>query len=305
MQAPPYLQLGDTVLLIAPSRSVTPHDVKDFSDWVSKNGWNLILSPNLFAVQNQFAGTDHQRATDFIWAISHPTAKAIFTARGGYGCLRTLEAAKSLIGSPYDWLNVIIPKWLVGFSDVTMLHLFLQKHAIPSVHGPVANQWLVRHPWAELNQRVLLSVLSGETQKLSLKDNPSHNLRAFSGELVGGNLSLLYASLGTDLEPITQDKVLLIEDVDEYLYHIDRMVLACKNVGLFNGIMALLVGSMADMRDNSMPFGKSAREIILDLLGDMSFPILFDVPFGHNQENHSVKLGCNVNFDGENFLDIQ
>jgi muramoyltetrapeptide carboxypeptidase len=119
----------------------------------------------------------------------------------------------------------------------------------------------------------------------------------FNGELIGGNLSLLYASLGTDLQPITDGKVLLIEDLDEYLYHVDRMLMACKNAGLFHNIKALLVGSMIDMNDNAVPFGKTVKEMIIELLGEANFPVVFDVPMGHDKQNYAVKLGAVCNFD--------
>jgi muramoyltetrapeptide carboxypeptidase len=137
---------------------------------------------------------------------------------------------------------------------------------------------------------------------MSLIHSQVVHLKSFTGQLVGGNLSLIYASLGTPLQPIATNKVLLIEDLDEYLYHIDRMIRSCKNAGLFQDIKALLVGSMIDMKDNAVPFGKSPKEIILEALGDKGFPILFDVEIGHDQRNHSVKLGCDITFDCSNLI---
>jgi len=297
MQVPQYLQKGDTVLLVAPARNVNQGDLREFEAWINGQGWILELAPNLFSVDNQFAGTDEQRANDLIWALSHPTAKAIFTARGGYGSVRTLEAMKKKLGDLDCWLQTQHPKWFVGFSDVTTIHLWLQKNNWVSIHGPVATQWSLQHESSEKNQLQLSNALNGSSLLFEIDRVNVYHQATFNGELIGGNLSLLYASLGTDLQPITDGKVLLIEDLDEYLYHVDRMLMACKNAGLFNNIQALLVGSMIDMNDNAVPFGKTVKEMILDLLGEANFPVVFDVPMGHDKQNYAVKLGAVCNFD--------
>ena len=297
MQVPQYLQKGDTVLLVAPARNVNEGDLREFEAWVIEQGWMLEVAPNLFSVDNQFAGNDEQRASDLIWALSHPTAKAIFTARGGYGSVRTLAAMKKKLGDLDYWLQMQHPKWFVGFSDVTTIHLWLQKNNWVSIHGPVATQWSLQHESSEKNHRQLANALIGNPLLCELNEAHVYKPAAFNGELIGGNLSLLYASLGTDLQPVTDDKVLLIEDLDEYLYHIDRMLMAFKNAGLFNNIKALLVGSMIDMNDNSVPFGKTVKEMILEILDEANYPIVFDVPMGHDKQNYAVKLGAVCNFD--------
>lgn len=297
MNNPPYLGLGDTVVLIAPARSVSREDIQLFREWVESQGWCLECAPNLFAVQDQFAGNDFQRGSDLKWALSHPTAKAIFTARGGYGSARTLKALSSIVGSTDTWIQQQSPKWLVGFSDITTLHLWLQNNHWASIHGPVATQWGLKHGWVEQNIGDLASLLKGNEWLLNVHERQVVNPASFKGELVGGNLSLLYAALGTPLQPDTANKVLLIEDLDEYLYHIDRMIRSCDNAGLFSNLSALIVGSMTDMKDNQIPFGKSCKDIICEALSDYGFPILFDVEIGHDERNHAVKLGCDITFD--------
>ncbi len=297
MRIPAYLKPGDTVVLIAPARSVIETDIVSFQNWVAEQGWRLELSPYLFAVQNQFAGEDELRAKDLAWALSHPTAKAVFTARGGYGAMRTLEALEHHVGSVNHWLIQQHPKWFVGFSDMTTIHLWLNGQDWCSIHGPVASQWAQQHPWVNENNTDLYHALCGNELSLKVDSANVVNEQVFSGELLGGNLSLIYAALGTENQPKTAGKVLLIEDLDEYLYHIDRMIRSCKYAGVFHEIKALLVGSMIDMKDNAIPFGKAPREIILDALGGMGFPILFDVEIGHDKRNHAVKLGCDITFD--------
>jgi muramoyltetrapeptide carboxypeptidase len=300
---PAYLIPGDTVLLIAPSRSVSESDVAAFSRWVSGQGWRLEYAPNLFEVEHQFAGSDQHRAEDLIWAITHPTAKAIFTARGGYGCVRTVSKAEELcdamvgMSSLIELLKQSPAKWLVGFSDITWLHLLFAKANFQSIHGPVATQWNLTHGHIDQNISHLAKTLMGDIVSLDLSNSDVVRSKPFAGELVGGNLSLLYASLGTSVQPNTAGKVLFIEDLDEYYYHIDRMLFSLKLAGLFDGIQGLLVGSMIDMNDNSVPFGRSVKTMITELLACYDFPIIFDVPVGHDEENISIKLGADCNFE--------
>ena len=300
---PAYLIPGDTILLIAPSRSVSESDVAAFSRWVSAQGWLLEYAPNLFEVEHQFAGSDQHRAEDVIWAITHPTAKAIFTARGGYGCVRTVSKAEELcdtigeISSLFELLKQSPAKWLVGFSDITWLHLLFAKANFQSIHGPVATQWNLTHGHIDQNISHLAKTLMGDIVSLDLSNSDVVRSKPFAGELVGGNLSLLYASLGTSAQPNTAGKVLFIEDLDEYYYHIDRMLFSLKLAGLFDGIQGLLVGSMIDMNDNTVPFGRSVKTMITELLADCDFPIVFDVPVGHDEENISIKLGADCNFE--------
>jgi len=300
---PAYLIPGDTVLLIAPSRSVSESDVAAFSRWVSAQGWLLEYAPNLFEVEHQFAGSDQHRAEDLIWAITHPTAKAIFTARGGYGCVRTVSKAEELcdamvgISSLIELLKQSPAKWLVGFSDITWLHLLFAKANFQSIHGPVATQWNLTHGHIDQNISHLAKTLVGDIVSFDLSNSDVVRSKPFAGELVGGNLSLLYASLGTSVQSNTAGKVLFIEDLDEYYYHIDRMLFSLKLAGLFDGIQGLLVGSMIDMNDNSVPFGRSVKTMITELLSGYDFPIIFDVPVGHDEENISIKLGADCNFE--------
>jgi len=283
--------------------------VAAFSRWVSAQGWRLEYAPNLFDVEHQFAGSDQHRAEDLIWAITHPTAKAIFTARGGYGCVRTVSKAEELcdamvgISSLIELLKQSPAKWLVGFSDITWLHLLFAKANFQSIHGPVATQWNLTHGHIDQNISHLAKTLVGDIVSLDLSNSDVVRSKPFAGELVGGNLSLLYASLGTSVQPNTAGKVLFIEDLDEYFYHVDRMLFSLKLAGLFDGIQGLLVGSMIDMNDNSVPFGRSVKTMITELLACYDFPIIFDVPVGHDEENISIKLGADCNF--ENSILIQ
>jgi muramoyltetrapeptide carboxypeptidase len=201
------------------------------------------------------------------------------------------------ISSLIELLKQSPAKWLVGFSDITWLHLLFAKANFQSIHGPVATQWNLTHGHIDQNISHLAKTLMGDIVSLDLSNSDVVRSKPFAGELVGGNLSLLYASLGTSVQPNTAGKVLFIEDLDEYFYHIDRMLFSLKLAGLFDGIQGLLVGSMIDMNDNSVPFGRSVKTMITELLACYDFPIIFDVPVGHDEENISIKLGADCNFE--------
>lgn len=296
MIVPEYLKPGDSVAIIAPARSIKPNEIKNFKAWAQSCGWNVLLSPNLFGEHHQFSGTVQERSADILWALNEPTVKAVFCARGGYGCTQLIETIQE-----FDFLSQ--PKWWVGFSDITTLHLHFQYVGIASLHGPMVMQFNLENPYHELNQRHLFNAISGRSNHFGLRNFDISNSCSFEGQLVGGNLSLLYAHSGV-VKKDFEGKVLFIEDLDEYLYHIDRMICSLKLGGTFKGIRALILGSMIDMKDHSIPFGKNVKEIILEHLGNEGFPIIFDFPAGHDQQNIALKLGMNCTFDGHTFSQL-
>ncbi len=340
---PPYLQKGDCVVLISPARCVDKKDLLSFEKWVTDQGWVLEYGSYVFGKSNQFSSNDTQRAQDFVWAIEHKKAKAIFCAKGGYGSIRTLEALETLYSQKNHSGNLLVsdnladastleissmatstqkniqydsnpiqvnwglafqkilsdanPKWLVGFSDISTLHLALQKGNWASIHGPLASQWASGNAGIIAGAEQLSKVLTGESVKIDLGNCTSIRNHSFEGEIVGGNLSLIYASLGTPLQPKCRGKVLFIEDIDEYLYHVDRMLRALKLAGLFEGLQGLIIGSMIDMKDNIVPFGYTVSQMVCEILAEYDFPILFDAPMGHGQQNCAIKFGVNCTFD--------
>jgi muramoyltetrapeptide carboxypeptidase len=296
MIIPPYLQKGDTIAVVAPARFIEPKEIKSFEAWAKKCGWRVISAPNAFGKHHQFSGTIEERVNDIKWALENEEVKAVFSARGGYGCTQLLEHIQA-----FDFLSS--PKWWVGFSDITTLHLTFQNQGLASIHGPMVMQFNLSNPHHELNQRHLFNALSGISNHFGLRNYDSVNLASFEGQIVGGNLSLLFAHSGVAKQNFG-GKVLFIEDLDEYLYHIDRMICSLKLGGTFTGLKALIVGSMIDMRDNTIPFGKNVKEIILEHLENEGFPIIFDFPAGHDQQNIALKLGMNCTFDGHTFSQI-
>jgi len=296
MIIPPYLKKGDTIAIIAPARFIEPKEIKSFESWANHCGWKVLTAPNTFGKFHQFSGTVDERVNDIKWALENPEVKAVFCARGGYGCTQ-------LIGKIEKFDFITKPKWWIGFSDITTLHLTLQNQGLPSIHGPMVMQFNLNHEHHELNQRHLYNALSGIANHFGLRNYEMVNAVPFEGQIIGGNLSLLFAHSGISKQNFIE-KVLFIEDLDEYLYHIDRMICSLKLGGTFSGLKALIVGSMIDMKDNTIPFGKNVKEIILEHLENEGFPIIFDFPAGHDQQNIALKLGMNCTFDGHTFSQI-
>lgn len=189
-------------------------------------------------------------------------------------------------------------KILAGYSDITTLHLALQARGMASIHSPMAINFLNPDENGIQNIESFEKILLTGKFHLDLSSNEIINPGPFSGDLVGGNLSLLFASLGTPEQPNTDEKVLFFEDLDEYFYHIDRMIVSMKRAGIFSNIKGLLVGGMDKMNDNAIAFGQTAQEIICHHTQEFGFPIVFDFPAGHGSKNFSFKLGANITFDG-------
>lgn len=280
MQTPQYLKQGDTVLIIATARKISKEELKFAITFFESNGLHVELGPNIFEIKNQYAGTDEQRISDLQWALNHTKAKAIVIARGGYGTVKLIE----YIDFTEFKQN---PKWIVGYSDVTVLHNAINKLGIESLHATMPINFKKN---TEATQS-LLNALLGNYININAEYHHSNKIGNVTAEVVGGNLSLLYALAGTPYDIDTTDKILFIEDLDEYLYHIDRMMMQLKLSGKLKNLKGLIVGGMSDMKDNAIPFGKLPDEIILDAVKKYNYPVCFDFPAGHIDENMALYLG--------------
>ncbi len=282
MLKPPPLRSGDKVAIIATARSITKESLKPAIDLLKS--WELtpVLGSSIGLKQHQFAGSDAERAADFQQQINDPSIKAIWCAKGGYGSIRILDLI--------DFSGLKIqPKWLIGYSDVTVIHLHLQCLGIPSLHAQMASaiETRSRSTSAQLN-----SVLFGDRHQIEYaSQHPNQVNGEIEGELIGGNLSVLYSAIGSCSMPSFKNKILFLEDLDEYLYHIDRMMQNLKRSGLLNQISGLIVGGMTHMNDNDTPFGKTAEEIIYELVKDLNIPLAFNFPAGHVETNLPLILG--------------
>ena len=285
MIIPPYLTEGDTVALAAPARKISKSEILPAENWLKKNGFNVFYDDRLFAEDHQFAGNDTLRAEYFQDLLDNNDVKAIWCARGGYGSARIIDNLDFTRFQQH-------PKWICGYSDITVFHNQLQQNLqTATIHATMPINVTDKNTQSPVLQS-FLQALTGQTLTYELEIHPLARTAPFSGILTGGNLSMLYSLIGSPSDIDTHGKVLLIEDLDEYLYHIDRMVLNLKRSEKFSGINALLVGHLSDMHDNTVPFGKTAEEIVADQCRDLDFPLIYNVPAGHLPDNRALRLGC-------------
>lgn len=286
MLAPPFLKNGDTIGLVSTARKTAKEELEPAIQCLSNQGYKIVLAPNLFEEYHQFAGTDEQRTSDFQWLIHNPEIKAILCVRGGYGTVRIID---NIDFSPL----LTHPKWICGYSDVTVLHSHLNNFGVQTLHCTMP----VNFPSdGSLNDSVksMLNFLEGKPQPYSIKNHALNRIGETNGELVGGNLSILYSLQGSESEINTDGKILFIEDLDEYLYHIDRMMMNLKRSGKLSKLAGLIVGGMSEMHDNTVLFGKTGEEIILEAVNEYNYPVSFGFKSGHIDPNMALLLGCNV-----------
>jgi muramoyltetrapeptide carboxypeptidase len=283
MVLPSYLKKGDAVAIIATARKVSKEEIQPAVAFFESYGLSVVLGKNLFESSNQYAGTDAQRTEDLQWALNDKTIKAIIIARGGYGSVRTIEQIDFTEFKKH-------PKWMVGYSDVTVLHNAIHKIGVATLHATMPLNFTKN----EEATKSMINALFGNVTKIETEENYSNISGTAKGELVGGNLSLIYSLSGTPFDIDTTNKILFIEDLDEYLYHIDRMMMQLKLSGKLKGLKGLIVGGMTDMKDNAIPFGKFPEDIILDAVKAYNYPVCFDFPAGHIDRNLAIYFGREV-----------
>ncbi|MFV0267564.1 MAG: LD-carboxypeptidase, partial [Draconibacterium sp.] len=275
---------GDKIRIVSPAGKIAEQYVLPAVEWFRQQGFRVELGANVFARHYQFAGTDQQRLYDLQQALDDPDCKAIICSRGGYGSLRLVNRLK---------LSAFMkqPKWLVGFSDITVLHSMLQYYRIPSIHGAMPRFFFTGNGLPNENLNSLMQLLMGNGPGYVIKPHEMDRNGSASGELIGGNLSLIASLMGTPYEAVTRGKILFLEEIDEYLYHTDRMLQQLKLSGKLDQLAGLVIGSFTNMKDNEEPFGKDIPEIVLDAVGDFSYPVCFGFPAGHDQLNLALAFG--------------
>ncbi|MCF8345769.1 MAG: LD-carboxypeptidase [Bacteroidales bacterium] len=280
---PQYLHHGDTVGIIAPARSIREEEILPFTGLLEERGLNVVGAPHLFGMHHQFSGTVEQRLTDLHAMFTDPSVKAIFAARGGYGTAQLLPGI--------DW-EVIRdnPKWLVGFSDITALHAAFGKF-MQTLHGVMPYSMAMEEPQDQDSLNQLLKALFGEAGEYSLEAHSFNVPGKAEGAITGGNLSVLYSLSGSPYEPVYEGKILFLEDVDEYLYHVDRMMMNFELRDIFRKISGLVIGSFSGMNDNRIPYGMDALEIIAERANKYNIPALFGFPAGHKKSNWPLIFG--------------
>ena len=289
MIIPPFLKPGDRIRIVSPAGKVQKDKILPGIELLQDEGYEVVVGRHVFGKNFQYSGTDLQRTDDLQEAINDPETRAIICARGGYGSLRIIEKT--------DFSPLLKnPKWLVGFSDVTAFHVVLNKLGIASIHGAMPGFFLENLKPSK-SFFSLMELLSSGRSDVKIQAEEINRTGSCFGELVGGNLSLLYSLQGTPWQLETSGKILFIEDLSEYLYHLDRMMQNLRLSGQLKNLAGLVVGGFTDMKDNDSPFGKSAYEIILEVVQDYQFPVCFNFPAGHIPKNLALMFGGTYRLD--------
>ncbi|KOH44387.1 S66 peptidase family protein [Sunxiuqinia dokdonensis] len=284
MLKPELLKQGDRIRVISPAGKVEKEKISAGMKLFEQAGFEVVWGDHTFDSHYQFAASDANRLLDLQQALDDSECKAIVCARGGYGAIRLVD---QLDFSGFRRQ----PKWVVGFSDITVLHARIQHEGFCSIHGAMPGfYWKDQLPTESFSE--LLKTLAGESRPVKVPPHEFNRPGQITGKLVGGNLSIVYSLMGTPLEPKLDGNILFIEDLAEYLYHLDRMMHSLKLTGKLKSLKGLLVGGFTDMKDNEAPFGQTAPEIIRDVVREYSFPVCFDFPAGHIDRNLPLILGA-------------
>lgn len=281
MKQIPYLHHGSKVAIAAPARSVTPEEMTFGVQWLKEQGFVPVYDERLFTTHYIFAGDDDFRAAVIQQYLDEKDIEAVWLARGGYGSIRIIDKL--------DFTKFLQhPKWIVGFSDATVFHGKLNRLGCPSLHASMPYFFENKTPEA---LQSLYDSLTGNPLRYEIPAHPLNRIGETEGEVVGGNLSVLYGMIGSDSFPETDGKILFIEEVDEYIYHIDRMMRALKRAGKLDHLKGLVVGGLTQIHDNPDPFGQTAEEVIADAVKEYDYPLCFGFPAGHFPDNRAVVLG--------------
>jgi muramoyltetrapeptide carboxypeptidase len=283
MIQPSHLKQGDTIGIVCPSGHIPLEKVQNCIQILEKWGYQVRLGKTVGAKKDSFSGTDTERVADLQFMLDDPSVKAILCARGGYGASRIIGAIN------FKRFNEQ-PKWVIGFSDITVLHAAILQENCMSIHGPMAAAF-AKGEAGEPYIQSLKKVLEGEKTKYNTPAHAMNNLGISNAEMVGGNLCILAHLIGSKNEVETSGKILFLEDVGEYHYNIDRLMIQCKNAGMFDHLSGLVVGGFTDLKDASTNFGATAYEIIKEHTSAYTYPICFDFPISHSLSNYAIKQG--------------
>jgi muramoyltetrapeptide carboxypeptidase len=288
---PPYLKPGDTIGILAPAGYMPFEKMETCIETLQDWGYNLSFGNTAHSQsQNYFSGTDEERLADLQQMLDDKNIKAILCARGGYGLSRIIDK----ISFKKFRKN---PKWIIGFSDVTVLHAHIfSNYKIATLHAPMAAAF-DDGGFSEPYVQSLKTTLEGKEAEYEAAGHYLNREGKTKGILVGGNLCLLAHLIGSDSDVNTKNKILFLEDIGEYLYNIDRLFLQLKRSGKLDKLRGLIIGGFTDSKDTQRPFGMSAYEIIHEHLKDYNYPFCFGFPVSHEKENYALKIGVKYSLE--------
>src|SRR6187397_833131 len=288
--SPAFLKAGDVIGITAPAGYITSEEIRSAVQKMESWGYKIQVGDTIDKRDFAFGGTDEERARDFQQMLDDPKIKAIMCARGGYGVVRIIDKLN------WDKFKVK-PKWIIGFSDVTVIHSHLNKNfGIASIHSKMCNSfpddWSLAEPIQIETIEAIQLALSGKKMKYTVTPNPQNKLGTADGVLIGGNLKMLETLAGTKSDINTAGKILFVEDTGEYMYSVDRMFWNLKRTGKLSQLKGLIVGGFKiKVEEDSDDFGKTLQDVVLEKVKAYRYPVCFDFPVGHQRNNYALKCG--------------
>jgi len=285
MHIPPYLQPGDTIALVCPAGYMAPERAQTCIEALRSWGYTVQVGKTMNSHSgNYFSGSDEERLVDLQQALDNPAVKAILCGRGGYGLSRIIDKIDFSVFEKN-------PKWIIGFSDITILHAHIYtNYKTASLHAPMAGAFNEGGA-EEVYVASLRAAMEGKKARYTCDVHPFNRMGRATGSLVGGNLSLLAHLCGTTSEIKTKGRILFLEDVGEYLYNVDRMLYQLKRNGRLDKLAGLVIGGFTEMKDTMRPFGQTVQEIIRDMVKGYDYPVCYNFPVSHGGDNYALKHG--------------
>ena len=284
MITPAPIKPGSKIRIVSPAGKLKAERVLPAVNWLREKGYRVELGKHVFSSHFQFSGSDEQRLQDLQTALNDSDTSAIFCARGGYGMVRIIEKLDFTEFKKH-------PKWLVGYSDITALHLAINSLGISSIHGTMPPFFFDKNGVENRNLNSLMKLITGKDILYEFQSPEIKRIGTAKAELIGGNLSLATSLLGSKYEINTDGKILFIEDIDEYLYHIDRMMFQLKFAGKLENLAGLVIGDFTAVKDNDDPFGQTVEEIIWQTVKEYDFPVCSGLKAGHEDINLALTFG--------------
>lgn len=288
MQFPPFLKPGDKIGIVAPAGKIEPSVIDETERFISNAGYVPLFGENILKRNNLFAGSDEERLSDFNKMIHNVDIKAIWCARGGYGSMRIIDKI--------DFEHLVKrPKWIIGFSDITVFHSYISSNTdLVTIHGEMPNSFP-----NNIGANKVVNILQGNMAVAPILPHILNKKGVAKGKLIGGNLTIIHNLIGTNLDFSSEGKILFIEEIGEYDYHLDRMIQSMKLAGKFDKLAGLIVGQISDTKDGATPYGMSAYEIVNNALKEYDFPIIYNFPSGHSNPNYPLLLNSEIEIEVE------